>query len=140
MDATTHERFLSKIIYVNDCWIWKGATDGKGYGVLRVYGRTFKAHRLSYEHYKGELNPELTIDHLREEGICTATLCVNPEHLVQISRSHNAMKKEGATLTHFKCGHPRVPPYVNPNPSIRGCYPCMLDRQVLRYADRKLKS
>lgn len=58
------------------CWIWLQAVDKDGYGKLGIAGKTLKAHKLSYELYKGEVVAGLHVLHR-----CDLTSCVNPDHL-----------------------------------------------------------
>ncbi|MHB8413909.1 MAG: HNH endonuclease [Acidiferrobacteraceae bacterium] len=79
------QRFeLSNIDKSNDCWIWQEAKSYSGYAELYVEGRRFRAARVSYELYKGPIDPELEISH-----ICHNRLCVNPSHLAQATHWEN---------------------------------------------------
>src|ERR1035441_2143459 len=37
------------------CLLWLGAVCSKGYGSLRLKGRTYSTHRLAYENSKGQI-------------------------------------------------------------------------------------
>lgn len=70
-------RFLSKIEKTSTCWIWKGARFANGYGVFSFsHSRNMKAHRFSYEIYKGPIPSGKLVCHS-----CDVKLCVNPDHL-----------------------------------------------------------
>ena len=70
------------------CWVWDGRTNEKGYGVKYADGKNIRAHRWYYKQYSGE---EL-VDGLVIHHTCGSRLCVNPEHMVQVSRGdHNTM-------------------------------------------------
>lgn len=72
----------------NGCWIWQAGTDTKGYGKFGKsrLGKTIMlaAHRVSYYLMHGSLTPAMTLDHL-----CRNRLCVNPEHLEEVSQEEN---------------------------------------------------
>lgn len=89
----------------NGCWIWKGAIL-RGYGRFCAGKKFIYAHRFSYEHFKGPISKELTIDHL-----CRMPACVNPDHLEAVPIRINVLR--GNTLpaknkakTHCLRGHP----------------------------------
>lgn len=67
------EEFEAKIHKTDSCWIWNGAIGTGGYG---RFGKYFKAHRFSYQLYKGTIPKGLHVLHR-----CDVRLCVNPEHL-----------------------------------------------------------
>ena len=85
----------------NGCWLWTGTKDRKGYGRLsmRVAGKRnptgVRAHRAMLEHLLGrELHPDdETVEHL-----CACTSCINPDHLVLMTRAANtsAMRRRQA--------------------------------------------
>lgn len=70
--------------YDTRCWIWQGAFNGNGYGVLRWQNRKQYAHRVIFELEIGEILEGMDIDHL-----CRVRECVNPQHLEVVSRAEN---------------------------------------------------
>ncbi len=90
------------------CWIWIGVCEKKGYGHFKFAGRTLKAHRVSYEIYKGPIPHGLQIDHL-----CRVRCCVNPDHLEAVTCWENIRRGDTGkataevrkALTHCKRGH-----------------------------------
>lgn len=92
------------------CWIWKGALNNNGYGILYIKlpdGRRAPrlAHRLMYAERIGPLTDGLVLDHL-----CRVRNCANPEHLEQTTHRINILRGEGlaakrAVATHCVHGH-----------------------------------
>jgi len=76
------ERFLCGFDKRKDgCWIWKRGRYNDGYGQLhaRRIGQKrlgFRAHRFSWELYRGSIPSGMCILHK-----CDTPLCVNPDHL-----------------------------------------------------------
>lgn len=76
------ERFLNTLedsVVLSGCWVWKGVIDGKGYGAIWESPQTRKylrAHRMSYAHAYGPIDPELKVRHK-----CDNPPCVRPDHL-----------------------------------------------------------
>jgi hypothetical protein len=62
------------------CWLWIGAQNNKGYGVISAKrGNRWKvvlASRFSYEKHRGSIPPGLCVLHK-----CDTPICVNPDHL-----------------------------------------------------------
>ena len=96
--------------YINqdECWLWAGLITPDGYGRQYYYDNGHKAiyaHRLIYEHYKGDIPKGLQIDHL-----CRNRRCVNPNHLEAVSRKQNILRGNAfsgvnARKTHCKNSH-----------------------------------
>jgi hypothetical protein len=72
----------------NGCWIWQGGQNDQGYGTF-FDGRTRRAHRWSFEHFRGPIPPGMPLDHL-----CRVRLCVNPWHLEVVTASENARRRD----------------------------------------------
>jgi hypothetical protein len=70
----------------NGCWQWTGPLD-KGYGQFREFsnGPLALAHRWVYEALRGPLPAGVLLHHT-----CENKACVNPDHLVQVTRSEHA--------------------------------------------------
>lgn len=107
LTAAQLARFESKVERVTEsgCWIWMAASNEKGYGVFGMGPResgTRLAHRVSYEHHRGEIPPGLELDHL-----CRVPCCVNPWHLEPVTSKVNSRRGLwGALKTHCIKGHP----------------------------------
>jgi len=98
------------------CWLWDGACDGKGYGILLGPGRKglLLAHRVVYQLIRGPIPNGLCLDHL-----CRVRCCVNPDHLEAVTLRENILRGEGPAKLrlyaqlkkdrpHCKRGHPYV--------------------------------
>lgn len=114
--ARAHERRLSWLRECAatrssaDCWEWPWAHSPKGYGVYKHNRRSFQAHRLSYQLFRGKIPTGLVIDHL-----CRNPRCVNPAHLEPVTRVENTMRSpihwapENAAKTRCAYGHEFTP-------------------------------
>ena len=70
------------------CWEFTGRRSGqRGYGQIWHQGHYHYVHRVSYEHYVGEIPEGLDIDHL-----CRNTACFRPDHLEAVTRSVNLLR------------------------------------------------
>ena len=68
------------------CWVWTGATSHDGYGRFKHKGKVTVTHRYVYDKAFGDLDDDLTIDHLCDRH----RTCCNPEHLEQITKTVNS--------------------------------------------------
>lgn len=88
-DAKTN--FWRKVQKGDSCWLWTGARTRRGYGHVRIGGKTKIAHRVSYEWSRGAIPDGKVIDH-----ICHTTSCVNPDHLRAVTNAENRQNLSGA--------------------------------------------
>lgn len=73
--ASNEERILKNIrVDANGCFLWQKRTDR--YGYLRLGGKTIKAHRFSYEVFRGPVPKGMSVLHR-----CDVPSCCNPAHL-----------------------------------------------------------
>ena len=99
------ETYVKKDL-VSGCWLWLGSVGKLGYGYV---GGHDKAHRFSYELYKGPIPTGLYVLHK-----CDIKHCVNPDHLYTGTQADNIgdILARGSAwqidLTRTECsrGHP----------------------------------
>lgn len=70
------EAFIVRGGAIKDCWGWKGALTTGGYGQIKNKGKFLKAHRVSYELFRGPIPQNLFVCHA-----CDVRPCTNPDHL-----------------------------------------------------------
>lgn len=80
-NTTTQDRFWSKVIKTEWCWLWTGNTNEYGRGVFVYDGAAKSARRYSYMQHHGV---ELERNELLRQT-CTVPECVNPAHLRRAS-------------------------------------------------------
>lgn len=81
------DRFFDKISAdASGCWIWTRQSRD-GYGRIFIDSRPRLAHRVSYEHFIGDIPRDMELDHL-----CRNTVCVNPTHLEAVSHLENVRR------------------------------------------------
>jgi hypothetical protein len=132
------------------CWLWKLPVNNQGYAHIWLWDtqRKIKAHRWSYEYWRGKIPESLVVDHL-----CRIHHCVNPWHLEPVTPRENILRGEGlaaqqAKRMHCKRGHALTEEniYHNPRfPRSRWCRLCKIMAAAARdykaaYQRRKAKA
>lgn len=109
-DAAAKARFWSKVspAPADACWIWHGASNGRGYGNVGRNNKTYLAHRVAYELTFGPVPEGKDLDHL-----CKTKSCVNPTHLEPVSFLANMRRRYSDAPdereTHCVHGHELTP-------------------------------
>lgn len=116
-------RFLAKVEKTKTCWIWKAGVTSEGYGKFSNGGKTLLAHRFIID-----AQPHEVVDH-----ICRVRICVNPDHLRQVTHRLNILAGIGpaainARKTHCCRGH-ELPTENRKN----GCKTCRAHRYDAAY-------
>jgi len=85
--------------YVNkkgpdECWEWKAAKDGTGYGLITIKMVMHKAHRVSWAiaHHTWPIPNGFQINHT-----CDNRSCVNPAHLYLGTQQDNMQDRSSLT-------------------------------------------
>ena len=118
------------------CWLWLLAVNRGGYPQLtrKIGDETYcyRAHRVSWEFYRGPIPKGLTLDHL-----CRMRCCVNPDHLEPIKQRENVLRGAGIPAqrfqqTHCVNGHELSGQNVYWYRGYRQCKPCSRERDKKR--------
>ena len=120
--------------HLGPCWIWRGAVNNKGYGVMTIR-RDRKpmlrpAHCVWYETEIGPVPAGLELDHL-----CRNPICCRPSHLEAITHRENMRRSktpfgDNANKTICINGHPFTPENTMTDPNGgRKCRKCDYLRQ-----------
>jgi hypothetical protein len=81
----TVDRLRDSTIQSDECWLWQGARSApNAYGVLRVDGRSYLAHRLMYALAIGPVPQGLLVCHR-----CNTKACIQPSHLYLATNGQN---------------------------------------------------
>ena len=114
------DHILSKCV-IGECWIWTGALDKNGYGVINreAYGE-FYVHRYVWTQLVGSIADGLELDHL-----CRVPACCSPDHLEPVTHKEN-LRRGALGMRTCKRGHNNWK--VQPS-GWRTCITCRLDNQ-----------
>ena len=75
------DRVLNRVVRIpfSGCWVFTGATNEFGYGIVGTGGRgspNDRAHRITYRHFCGDIPAGMFVCHE-----CDVPSCCNPNHL-----------------------------------------------------------
>jgi hypothetical protein len=90
MRGTLAERFWAKVDRSGECWEWRGATSGDGYGRVWAGDRTRQATHVAWEMVNGPIPDGLWVCHS-----CDNPPCVRVDHLWLGTISDNAKDRDG---------------------------------------------
>ena len=102
------DRFWERVKKTATCWLWTGATNGVGYGLIgkgRAGEGNAYAHRVSWEIHFGPIPAGLYVCHS-----CDNPPCVRPDHLFVASNSQNIIdaRDKGRLTRQHGTGRPNA--------------------------------
>jgi hypothetical protein len=94
------------------CWLWTGALNKKGYGILSFQGKSWLVHHLVFTVLVEPVPVGKEVDHIcHSSGDCCLGIkcphrrCINPAHLRAISHAENVRLMRRLHKTHCPQGH-----------------------------------
>src|SRR5690349_18712112 len=108
----------------NGCWIWNGKPRKDGYCKIKIQGKTYYAHIISYKSAGLDIPEGYTLDHL-----CRVRNCVNPAHLEPVTQKVNTARGISVVAvnmkkTHCNAGHEFTPENTREAKGKRHCRKC----------------
>lgn len=94
------EDIVDKLVVLdNDCWVFTGSLNNKGYGNFALDGKLDKAHRVAYMYYIGPIPENTMVLHK-----CDNPPCCNPNHLFLGNAKDNHIDKINKGRQVVMCG------------------------------------
>ena len=133
--GTVAER-LYRHVFIDErgCFVWLGAKNQKGYGVMGIEKRrTRVVHRVSYALWYGSIPKGHEVHHE-----CRNTSCVNPGHLrAVLPMEHpDTFGAVNSAKTHCPKGHAYDVIIRIKGRRVRGCRTCRLETNRAYWAQR----
>lgn len=82
---------MARVEKTEECWIWVGRLNRKGYGNVQVKGVKRNAHRAVYLESGFVIPDGYHLDHL-----CRNKTCVNPAHMEPVTPQENVRRQHAA--------------------------------------------
>lgn len=109
------QRYWSKVLKTEGCWIWTASKTKAGYGQIQIRALShmpIHAHRMAWELRNGPIPKGMHVLHR-----CDNPSCVNPDHLFLGTQSDNNRDRleKGRTASGDQNGartHPEKNPFV----------------------------
>lgn len=92
-------RLWLRVKPAKSCLVWQGAAS-RGYGQIKSNNKMIYVHRFSYELTYGKIKKNKEMHHK-----CENKLCVNPAHLVALTRKEHARFNHLAIKKRCSRGH-----------------------------------
>jgi len=135
----TDEMFWARVDKTGECWIWTGARNPNGYGVVRRRPKRWLVHAYAWTEEHGPVPEGLELDHL-----CRNRICVRPSHLEPVTHAENMRRAHEANGTgKYALSCPHGHPYSGDNVRVekrgyRFCVTCRREQRAAYRARQKI--